>query len=99
MVIKGFCICGRQVSGGTDEILPRHHRHVAGSVARGRPAGRRATTRRIDRCVLPQRQRRQKSLDKAAGHRQVADKQQAAGGCGSSHGQLPERSPGELQKT
>ncbi len=42
MVIKGFCICGRQVSGGTDEILPRHHRHVAGSVARrkaDRPPG------------------------------------------------------------
>ena len=36
MVIKGFCICGRQVSGGTDEVLPRHHRHVAGSVARGK---------------------------------------------------------------
>jgi hypothetical protein len=44
--------------------------------------------------VLPQRSEGI-SLAKAAGHRQVADKQQAAGGCGScrSHGQLPERGP------
>jgi len=59
----------------------------------GRPTGRRATTRRIDRCVMPQRQRRQKSLDKAAGHRQVADKQQAAGGCEAATGSCPNGGP------
>jgi len=59
----------------------------------GRPVGRRATTRRIDRCVMPQRQRRQKSLDKAAGHRQVADKQQAAGGCEAATGSCPNGGP------
>jgi hypothetical protein len=37
----------------------RHHRHVAGRVARGKAVGRRATTRRIGLRVMPQRQRRQ----------------------------------------
>jgi len=66
----------------------------------GRPTGRRAATRRFDPDVMPERSGG-KSLAKAAGHRQVADKQEAAGGCGSrrSHGQLPERRQGELQGT
>ena len=40
----------------------------------GRPTlgGRRAATRRIDRCVMLKRQRRQ-IIGQAAGHRQVAD--------------------------
>jgi len=93
MVIKGFCICGRQVSGGTDEILPATTAMWPAVWHGGRPTGRRATTRRIDRCVMPQRQRRQKSLDKAAGHRQVADKQQAAGGCEAATGSCPNGGP------
>ena len=81
MVIKGFVFVAGRSREGRTRSCPATTAMWPAVWHGGRPTGRRATTRRIDRCVMPQRQRRQKSLDKAAGHRQVADKQEAAGGC------------------
>jgi hypothetical protein len=72
----------------------RHHRHVAGSAARRKAdkGGRRAATRRIDRCNNAIAPAVAKIMGDAAGHRQVADKmRQRVDAALPQTQQLPER--------
>jgi hypothetical protein len=75
LLIGGGCLC-RSL---------RHLRHVAGRGARRKTEerGRRAPTRGTTLVVISERSG-DKMIRQAAGHRQVADKYEAAGGCGSA---------------